>query len=74
MGHGAKMRFVVAQLVGAEGQGAEFTVVYRSHFKRADPLGTPDLNEPTGVKQVEVLADQVIVAKRVHKGPKSTAR
>ena len=71
---GAAQLPLIAQLVGAEGQGAEFTVVYRSHFKRADPLGTPDLNEPTGVKQVEVLADQVIVAKRVHKGPKSTAR
>ena len=71
---GAAQLPLIAQLIGDQGQGGEFEVVYRSHIKRPDPLGITDPTEPTGLKQVEILADQVIVAKRIRNGPPSTAR
>jgi uncharacterized membrane protein len=65
---------LIQRLIGPNGEGGEFQVVFRSHIKRPDPSGVPDPTDPTGRKQIEDIRDQVIVARRVHDGPASTAR
>jgi len=65
---GAAQLPLVQRLIGVNGEGGEFQVVYRSHLTRPDPT------DPSGLKQIEDIRDQVIVARRVKNGPPSTAK